>query len=313
MSEITLIFSHYGNSDYLDFTLRCARKTNPNARLILLGDEANIEVAKKSGWEHHVYSEYKGDLLRRFNNVYRPIQGIKHNHIKNGKDWLKFVFERWFFIEEFAKREKLGRFWHFDSDTMVLQDLRPHDLALRNYDFSVQCNGMCLNGIVSTSVVSEYCAHICALFESSEYLSAQQYEFDTKNPDYAFTEMRAFADYLQKTARPWLHLLSYQENVIFDDCICQAHGFQMCELKRGQSVKRFYARNKRIYALRGNNEIEFVTLNLSWVPLYVFDWSMKALSGGNSSIDMAYIPPRDLILEHARKLKKILKRCFHFN
>lgn len=305
MAEI-IIFSHYGNSDYLNFTLQCARITNQDARLVLLGDDSNLAVAERWGWEHYNFSNFKSSLLDRFDKVYKPVQGVKHQNIKGGKDWLRYVFERWFFIEEFVTQQGIKRFWHFDSDTMILKDLKSYDEALVRYDFSAQCNGSCLNGIISTQVASEYCVHICDLFDNLSYIAKQQIEFDTINPSYAFTEMRAFEHYIQQTNRPWKHLLTYQNDMIFDDCICQDHGFEMCELKNGQVVKRFFSRQGNVYANSGGKEVEFVTLNLSWVPIFVFEWALSALNGINSSVDNAPCPFSESVLTIARKFKRLL-------
>lgn len=58
-----IIFSHYGFSSFLKYTLACARFTNPKARLIFLGDENNRSVACQEGWEHYLFKDYKGILM----------------------------------------------------------------------------------------------------------------------------------------------------------------------------------------------------------------------------------------------------------
>ena len=140
MSDVVLIFSHYGYSAYLECSLACARKTNPDARLIFLGDKFNADVAKRHGWEHYLFEDFTSEFHPRFLEVFKHIQGIKHTPIKNGRDWLKYVFERWLYIDAFVKSRSIDRFWHFDSDTMVLRDLRQYDADLAWADFSVQCN-----------------------------------------------------------------------------------------------------------------------------------------------------------------------------
>ena len=282
MSNQVLIFSHYGYSDYLEFTLACARKTNPSARLIFLGDQKNKGVAERNGWEHYCFDDYESSLHPRFNDVFRHIQGVNHNPIKNGRDWLRFVFERWFFIESFVTELNITRFWHFDSDTMLINKLDDLAPTLSNFEFTVQCNNTCLNGIMNRNIVTEYCAHICKLFEDPQFVSRQQLEFDSIHPDYAFTEMRAFDNFKELTSLPWANLMQYNEAVVFDDCICQEHGFEMVRLLNGQFVKNVFSDKGRFYGYRDKEKIEFATLNLSWVPLYVFRWALESLDEKNT-------------------------------
>lgn len=304
MSESIILFSHYGYSSYLEYSLKCARKTNPEARLILLGDEYNADVAKRNNWEHYLFRDFSSRSQARFDQSFKHVQGRKHNHIKNGVDWLRYVFERWFFIDGFMKREKINRLWHFDSDTMILKNLQAFDASLLEYDFSVQCNGTCLNGIVSRDVVSEFCEHICHLFEDDDFLLAQQQEFDTVSPGYAFTEMRAFSNYMESTSHRGIHLLAYSTDQIFDDCICQSHGFEMTNLPSGQHVKAIYSRDGKIFGIRNQTIIEFISLNLSWVPDYVFQWMLDVLNGSNSKIENANCPVKERMKGYLRRMKR---------
>ena len=311
MSDVVLIFSHYGYSAYLEYSLACARKTNPDARLILLGDKFNADVAKRHGWEHYLFESFESEFHPRFLKVFRHIQGVKHDPTRNGRDWLKYVFERWLFIDAFITSRSIDRFWHFDSDTMVLQDLRQYETDLVWADFSVQCNNTCLNGIVSSDVVSEYCEHICSLFEDIEFLSEQQLEFDTVNTNFAFTEMRAFDHYKKQTVRPWVHLLTYKENVVFDDCICQEHGFQMCTLQSGEIVKKLFAISGKIYGIRDGSRVEFITLNLSWVPDYVFNWVLNVtLRKIDTMIEDVDCPTWLRIVILVKNVKRLLVNVF---
>lgn len=300
-----ILFTHFGYSSYLEFTLAAAKKTNPEARLIFLGDQENRVAALKNGWEHYLYTDYPSDLSPQFEVLFHHVQGPKHSPIKNGKDWLRYVFERWFYIDGFIKKEKIQRFWHFDSDTMILQNLEPHNQQLSNIDFTVQCNGICLNGIISDVVVTEFCRHILSLYADKEFLSLQQAEFNTIHPHWAFTEMRAFEDYLLKTHRPWVRLLNYNSDFAFDEAIRQAHSFNMGMLPNGDAVKNIYSLKGKIFGVRGQKVVEFVTLNLSVVPDYVFEWAFGALNGNSSILieEQSPTPPGE-----TKKLKKILAK-----
>ncbi len=116
MSESSpIIFIHYGNANYLRHVLRAARTSNPDKRIILLGDESNRHLARP-GIEHHLFSDLNtGPEIERFNRVFQLIKGENHIYRKlHGADhWTHFVFLRWFLILNFLRREKIGAFWTF--------------------------------------------------------------------------------------------------------------------------------------------------------------------------------------------------------
>jgi hypothetical protein len=306
MTPIPIIFSHYGNTSYLAYSLACARRTNPQTRLIFLGDESNFKVAKDNGWEHFNFSDFRSNFHPKFESVFRHVQGKKHTHIKNGRDWLRYVFERWFFIEAFVSLNGINRFWHFDSDTMILKDLELFNQDLIDFEFTVQCGGTCLNGIVSSLVVSEFCNHINNLFDDKHFINSQQLEFNTINPGWAFTEMRAFDDYKKGTSRKWIRILNYGNNMAFDDCICQEHGFDMCTLGGGEYVKNIYSKNGELYGKQYDQEIKFVTLNLSWVKDYVFEWTLYSLNN-NGYLKNVKCTPMLQLIGYLKRIKRFLK------
>ena len=222
--------------------------------------------------------------------------------MKNGVDWLKFVFERWFAIEYFLRRNEIDRFWHFDSDTMILDDLRLYKKRIEEYDFSVQCNGACLNGFSTRSVVEEYCSFICNLFQDEEFIENQMKEFREINENYAFTEMRAFEEYQKVTNKNGIHLLNFSKEKVFDDCITQSHGYSMVEIASGHIVKEIEIQNGSFYGFHEfNGRISFATLNLSWVPIELFDWVLLGIESRETK------NIRDLKFSILKKIKFALR------
>lgn len=278
---MTLIFTHYGFSSYLEYTLKIAQQSNQNSKLIFLGDKSNRAVAHKNYWEHYDINldSDLSQLHKRFLNCYRDIQGKNHLSHRNGKNWLKYVFERWFYIYDYCLKHEINKFWHFDSDTLILKNLNNYSYLFKKYEFSTQCNNSCLNGIITLPVVNEYCELICELFENLDFTASQQHEFDTVNQDHAFTEMRAFKIYMTKTKRVGLYLGNADNLEIFDDCICQDHGFNVVSLPTGQKIKHITAHSGRIYGSKDGKRIEFITLNFSWVPTYLFKWAQAGIDG----------------------------------
>ena len=186
-----IIFIHYGNTPYLEYTLRLARYHNPNKRVILLGDESNAWL-KKIDIEHYLFADFaRSTEVDKFNQVYKFIAGEK----KRKPEWTKFVFLRWFYIYNFIREYGIKQFWTFDSDTLILADLSTWEGVFIKFDCTTQCRGSCLNGFVaSQEVVKKYVEKINELFERVDYLNEQKEEMK-RDPNWAFTEMRAFDTY----------------------------------------------------------------------------------------------------------------------
>jgi hypothetical protein len=306
-SEAPIIFCHYGNPSYLSYTLKCATLTNPGKRRILLGDESNKKVAQEHDWEHFYFECSISRLDSRFNSSFKHVQGIRHNPYKNGRDWLKFVFERWMFVHAFMSSNLMERIWHFDSDTMILNNLTRFESKLSSVQYTTQCNDTCLNGFVSFKTIDRFCEHICELFENENYIKSQQKEFNEINSHYAFTEMRAFQSYMETIDASHIHLASFSNKEVFDDALCQDHQFESVMLNNGKYVKSIYSRNGKIFCVRNDKEYNFITLNLSWLPDQVYMWVLSALSGKDMKIDQIKFPIMEKMKGYIRRLRTFIK------
>lgn len=270
-----VIFCHYGFSDYLEYTLNCAKFNNPAKDVILLGDECNQKIAERCGAMHFLINDYNyGEAINTFDSVYRLVQGRKHNNIKNGKDWVKFVFKRWFYVYNFVVANGITSFWHFDSDNMLLDPLQHHEQFFSSYDVTEQCNGNCMNGFISSpEVVYGYIQKINELFQRREFLQSYQKEYDEIHPEYAFTEMGAYVTFKNEEGLNSVRLNTIVNDSSFDDCICQKHGMQMETLPSGKKIKKVLLGPGGTFFCQRESDgslIKMNSLNLSWVPLYIY-------------------------------------------
>ena len=301
-TDAPLIFTHYGKNFYLPYTLYQAKQSNPKARCILIGDDDNKELAIDCKWENVSMSKIVSQKCDHFNARFRWIQGKKHNPIKGGRDWLRYVFERFFAIEEFIKKEGLKDYWHFDSDTMILRELKSLEKRLRedNIDCTTLCNDMCPSGFIKTSFTENYTNSIISSFEDKGFLKSQQREFDNNTPENAFTEMRAFLKYRENNRIKSVPLASaFQDlNIWFDNCICQEDGFESTwGDKINRKIKDLYWDKGKIWAneMKENVPFEFATVNCSWSSELVFQWIDACQKGS---------PPTHKYLRHQLKFNK---------
>jgi hypothetical protein len=268
--EPPIVFIHKGNNDYLKYTVQCAKASNPKKDVLFLGDETNNYLTK-FGAKHFLFSDYNdGEEIKLFRNVFKVIAGSKHGK----EEWLRFVFQRWYHIYNFILYHKIDRFWTFDSDTLILRDLAYWEESLKDYDCTEQCDGICMNGLVnSRRVVEGYVNKMNELFQRADYLEQQRAEF-LLNPYFAFTEMRAYDVYKKEANLKTIHLANILNEETFDDCICVSHGMETYPYKLyGHTLKTMYWKsNGELFFARKEDKklIKVNTLNMSWVPIYLY-------------------------------------------
>ncbi len=268
--------------------LETAKRTNPDKRIFLLGDEKNRWLGKAKGVEHVLYRDFNyGEQIKRFDASFRHIQGPGHHHIKGGEDWLRFVFKRWFFIRNFLASEHFESFWHFDSDTMIVDALAKHESKFSSYECTEQCNGRCVNGYISgLPFVDRYLDKINRIFEDEPFLKAQQQEINEQRPGWAFTEMSAYEWFKIDEPVNSVPLSTVINGSTFDDCICQEHEMEMERLFNGREIKRIFCSEEGAFFCRNSKTGEVVrmnSLNFSWVPVVLFDVLLAHLKKARDS------------------------------
>jgi len=119
-----IIYFHEGFSPYLPFALRQATQSNPRAQVILLGDKNNRIPGIQ--YEHHLLSDYEA-RHREFLDCYR------HFHAGHLGDERRCI-ERWVYLSEFLKKQKIEEFLFLDSDMLLFSDVGEILSKSRGYD-----------------------------------------------------------------------------------------------------------------------------------------------------------------------------------
>ena len=271
-----LIFIHYGDASYLRFTLETARRSNPDKRIILLGDESNRKLVPR-GVEHHLLETYaRGERIAIFDRVFQLIKGEEHNYRKlGGADfWTRFVFRRWFIIREFLEAEGIGSFWTFDSDTLILAPLTPREPRFAEFACTEQCRAQCLNGFVADPTLpSRYVDKINELFQRSDYLEAQRVLL-RRHTGLAYTEMSAYVTFREESDFRSYHAAVPLEGETFDDALCFTENFAIHpeKVKGRMTIKelRLDPRGAVWSRTETGEVVRMVTINGSWMPDYIF-------------------------------------------
>jgi hypothetical protein len=124
VSSSCIIYFHEGFSPYLPFAIRQARISNPDARIILLGDSQNRIQGIQ--YEHHLLSDYEG-RHQEFLDCYQ------HFHAGHLGDERRCI-ERWIYLSEFTHRNDIHEFLFLDSDALLFSDMRSLIEKWRGHD-----------------------------------------------------------------------------------------------------------------------------------------------------------------------------------
>jgi hypothetical protein len=112
-----IILIHRGDSFYLAHTIAQARSSNPESRLILLGDRSNSFYL---GVEHHRYEDYFEEA-REFSKLFT------YEHFPNYQyPWILFCHQKYFALRDFVRSQGISKFLLIDSDVMIYEPVEPY-------------------------------------------------------------------------------------------------------------------------------------------------------------------------------------------
>lgn len=280
MKNTPIIFCHYGFSKYLPYVFDCAKISNPNKKIILLGDESNKEVSLRCGVEHFNLKDFDfGEELKTFDSTYRLITSQSFDSYKHGEDWNKFVFRKWFILLNFLEKNDIEKFWHFDSDNMIFQDLEKIEHRYADIDFTEQSDGNCIKGFFGNrQIIHKYNQKINEVFSRKDFLiETEKVMKDYKDPC-SFNEMSVYAIFKAEEKFQTTRLATIIEDSFFDDLLCRNQGMKMEKLPLGEDSKVVHMnQDGRFFCIEesSNKPIEAYLLNLSWMPIYLFDAILK--------------------------------------
>ena len=122
-----IIFVHKGIQEYFILALKQARKYNPDARIIVIGDQD--EDKYPDFVEFYNLNDLTSNELIEFRKLY------VHKSV-NDYNYEIFCFERWFLILELIKRLNIEAFLHLDSDIFIYCNAKEEFEKYKNYKFT---------------------------------------------------------------------------------------------------------------------------------------------------------------------------------
>ena len=162
-TEMPIVVFHFGNPPFLKTCLLQARKTNPNAKIYLLGDDTN----KGLGIAEHVQYLAHAKSALAFTKIYRHMS-------LNGIEFELFCMQRWFMLHEFMVARGIPRCFMMDSDVMLYTDMAVEYRRFYQHKFTVNSHWGGGNSYVTVEGVKELCDIMYSCYDGSDpYLTAQ--------------------------------------------------------------------------------------------------------------------------------------------
>lgn len=159
MSPPPIILIHRGDSFYLAHAIAQARSSNPESRLILLGDRSNSFYL---GVEHHCYEDYF-DGAREFADLfaYRFFPNYQY-------PWILFCHQKYFALRDFVRDQRIDRFLLIDSDVMLYEPIQPYFDHYAEAKFTVTSPGPAETAAAGFAVVNapEILSELCRIYAS---------------------------------------------------------------------------------------------------------------------------------------------------
>ena len=236
---IPILFTHWGNSDYLKYSLHQARHFNSESEIYLLGDDKNnkYKIAK-----HFQISDYSKSAIH-FEKLYVHLNTTIH---KNGVlNW----FKRWFIVNDFlSENPHIHSFICLDSDVLLYTNVTEEFDNYKQHNLTL-CGerGPQYTFFSSPESLKSFCRYIESLYADKELFKILKDKFEHHErmqiPG-GVDDMTAFYEYSKKNSTSIGNTNTIINNATFDHCINAADGF---EFNNKLGIKQIYWRGNIPY------------------------------------------------------------------
>ncbi|MDO4584307.1 MAG: hypothetical protein Q4D62_09415 [Planctomycetia bacterium] len=208
----------------MELALRQAKKTNPESRVILLGDTTNKTILPvREGVAEFFFLEENEDL-KEFRKNYRHVSHLPES-------FERFCLERWFYLLHFMRQEGLKQSLHLDSDVFLFDDMTKILSCFGNVSMTLgrwfengylgHCNR------VSQECLETFCRYILEVYRSDKMFQKIQEKSVASDGKIYVSDMSLLYHFFQNT--PWKAGFledSLQEGIFLDSRISDLDVFR---------------------------------------------------------------------------------------
>lgn len=248
---LPIIFIHWGDSDYLKYSLSQAKLFNPSSDIILISD-----IKKKSS---EVYKQY--DISKYYNGIDEFIKTYVHRNTIS--EWYTlFWFKRWFVLNNFIKDEKIiFPFLIVDSDVLLYSNVSEvYETSFKDFDITINGErGPQYTFFRNQVVLSEFHKTIINHYKDENLIKLleEKHRFHIENNEVGgVDDMTILFHFCRSDIFKVGNSRVILYNSVFDGTICCSEGFEYDERKK---IKSFSWQNKLPYCknIENGSKIKF--------------------------------------------------------
>jgi hypothetical protein len=187
----SLIFIHQFNHSYLPLSLWQARKSNPEARIILIGD----------GWNAHFDFLVEYHPIRSYRKRADQFAANFRNFSTNPHDFELVCLERWFILEEFMQENGMEECLYLDSDVLQFGNAEDDGCRFSNFGMTVAGISGHSNFVSSREVLNEFCNSMMEAYtcENAHHILEEKYrKFRESHEAGGISDMTFFTEFREQ-------------------------------------------------------------------------------------------------------------------
>ncbi|QSH41009.1 hypothetical protein P0136_10270 [Lentisphaerota bacterium ZTH] len=212
---IPIVFIHKGYSEYMEYSLRQAKASNPGSRIILLGNESN----NRFDFVDHVDMDNYFSKAVEFAEIYRHLS-------TNPYQYELFCIQRWFILNKYMAENGMEKCFVCDTDVMIYSDideaLKPFEkadlaLVIQNQDYALSIS------LLPFKALEDFCSFITNLYndkQAVEKLNIYYKNVIARKNLGGVSDMTLAANWLNQAAyKNVMTLIKDKNNSVFDNHI----------------------------------------------------------------------------------------------
>ena len=202
-----LIYTHYGNPDFLHYSIGQSLISNPSARIILIGDRDN----RIEGIEHYP--------MQAFAAATEQVVSLYLHDSGNAYCYELFCIARWFLFLDLCQREGIEEMFLLDSDYMLFTDLEQILPRCREVGVGFSLNSAHFS-YFRRDTLAAFCNHVSSFFSGNNDTAA----FHRANNSELFSDMAFIFDFQRRQS--YLNFCNVANGGRFDYSITAPEGFR---------------------------------------------------------------------------------------
>ncbi len=223
---LPIVFIQKDDAKYLNLALKRAKASNPDSRLIVIGDNLSPKV------DYAEYYSMKGlsKNAKKFREKYVHLSTVSF-------DFELFCFERWFMLNEFMHREKIASCIHLDHDVLLYSNVTTEQKKYSKtpfaYSFGTSGYTFFINDLKK---FDELCSFMLSLYTNKKRLAGLRKMYEDRLQKHLLggvCDMTALKIYAEENHDKTTDVSKITNGGVFDHNLNSSDGFEMfCGIKK---------------------------------------------------------------------------------